>query len=384
MPGPAVTARAPRAARETSRPARRGVLLCIPTLWGGGAEAHATLLATGLDRAGWEVTLATLSSGPNAARLEGTGVRLVVLPNRGPMDPRIVPRLAALIRRVRPAVVQSWMPMMNVVAGLAAGLTRTPFAGGELSCGDVSLRGWKTRLEAAVLARYAGAMVANSQGGASWVRERLGARMPIALVHSALPLEAVDAAAPRPRAPDGIADDAELLLFVGRIAPEKNPAVLFEALARVAEARPRVVAVACGEGPERAAWQEWVRRRGLEARILLPGFVNDVWSRMKSADVLVFPSLFEGHPTVVAEAMACGCPLVVSDIPAHREFLDERLALLVPVDDPATLADAVTQALDDRPAARARAARARELARRYDNAGMVAEYERVFLELAGR
>lgn len=385
MPDPAVAGgRARGAAPAPGAAFRRRVLLCIPTLWGGGAERHAAFLAAGLDRNGWEVTLATLSSGPSAALLEGTGVRVVVLPNRGPYDPRILSGLVSLIRRVRPAVVQSWMPMMNIVAGIAAGMARAPFAGGELSCGHVSLRGWRTRLETAVLARSAQAVVANSQGGASWVRERLGMRLPIARVHSALPLEALRAAEPRARSLDGIAEDAELLLFVGRFEVEKNLPVLFDALARVVAARPGAVAVACGEGPERPAWQAWVRERGLESRILVPGFVNDVWARMKSADVLIFPSLFEGHPTVVAEAMACGCPLVVSDIPAHREFLDERLALLVSPHDPAALATAVTRALDDRPAALARAARAHAESERYDIATMVDEYERVFLDLAAR
>jgi glycosyltransferase involved in cell wall biosynthesis len=368
--------------RDADPPAPRRVLLCIPTLFGGGAERHAAYLAAGLDRAGWEVTLATLASGPNAAWLHGTGVRLEVIPARSNYDPAIVSGLVRLIRRVRPLAVQAWMPMMNVAAGIAARWARTPFSGGEQCCAHLPRLSWKPRLEAAVLARAAQAVVANSRGGADYVERRLGPRMPVTLVNSALPLAAVAAAPPRPRALDGIEADAELLLFVGRFDAQKNLPALFEAMARVVEARPRAVAVACGDGPDRAAWAAWVRRRGLERRILLPGYVDDAWGRMKSADVFVFPSLFEGQPNAVVEAMACGCPLVVSDIPAHRAFLDERTARLVPPRDAAALARAVADALDHPAGAMARAARARALSSRYGDGEMVRQYERVFLDLS--
>jgi len=357
------------------------VLLCIPTLGGGGAERHAALVAAGLDRQGWKVILAARASGPYAALLAGTGVRLELLPARGSYDPRLVLRLAALIRRERPMAVQAWLPMMNVVAGMAALLTRTPFAGGEQCC-ELPNRRLATGLEKAVLARAARAMAVNSRGGEEYVRSRLGEGVPVHIIHSAVAHDAIAAASPRPRAADGLADDAEVLLFAGRFDAQKNIPTLLEALAQVLEARPRAVAMACGDGPEHAAAVEWVRGRGLEQRLLLPGYVNDLWARMKGADLFIFPSWFEGHPNAVLEAMACGCPLVVSDIPAHREFLDERSAWLAPPGDAAALAAAAGEALDSRAQAAVRVARAREIVARYDEAAMVRGYEEMFRAMA--
>jgi glycosyltransferase involved in cell wall biosynthesis len=71
--------------------------------------------------------------------------------------------------------------------------------------------------------------------------------------------------------------------------------------------------------------------------------------------MLVSPALFEGAPNVVLEAMACRCPLVVSDIPEHREFLDDSAACLARPDSPADLAEAMRSVLQDENSARARA-----------------------------
>src|SRR6185312_13629982 len=93
----------------------------------------------------------------------------------------------------------------------------------------------------------------------------------------------------------------------------------------------------------------------LSASVRAEPFRADWWGHLLTAEVFASTSRVEGQPNTVLEAMAAGCPLVVTDLPAHREILDERSARFVPPDDPAALARALREVLADRVSARERA-----------------------------
>ena len=103
---------------------------------------------------------------------------------------------------------------------------------------------------------------------------------------------------------------------------------------------------------------------------------------LRRADVFVSLSRFEGFPNAVQEAMACETPLVVSDIPAHREFLDDSAARLVAGEDAGTVAAAIVDCLRCRDAARARAAEALRRTARWSPENVAAQYDALYRELA--
>jgi glycosyltransferase involved in cell wall biosynthesis len=103
---------------------------------------------------------------------------------------------------------------------------------------------------------------------------------------------------------------------------------------------------------------------------------------MKRANVTVSVSLFEGSPNVVLEAMAAGCPLVVSDIAAHRELLDEQSAILVDPRDPRQIADAIIKVLSDPEAAARRARAAYDRVQHYSLSATARQYADLYRELA--
>jgi glycosyltransferase involved in cell wall biosynthesis len=105
---------------------------------------------------------------------------------------------------------------------------------------------------------------------------------------------------------------------------------------------------------------------------------------MKRATVVVAVSIFEGNPNAVLEAIACGTPLVVSDISGHRALLDERSAWFVDPKSSESIASGLLAALSDATEAKARASRARGVVASRSADEIAARYEDVYREIAGR
>src|SRR5262249_21948974 len=102
------------------------------------------------------------------------------------------------------------------------------------------------------------------------------------------------------------------------------------------------------------------------------------WGLLKTCTALINASRFEGQPNVVLEAMAAGCPLIVSDIPEHRAILDNESALLVPPENAAALAHALVSLLSNSDAAVRRACRAYERVAGATIDCIADQYERVY------
>ena len=138
----------------------------------------------------------------------------------------------------------------------------------------------------------------------------------------------------------GVAQGAALLVTVGVLSERKQPECAIAAALELADAHILVA----GDGPLRAALED---RYGDHPRVHLMGAVDDVAELLSAADVFVSMSRSEGLPNAVMEAMACGLPCVLSDIPPHREMLDgaeATLGELVPAGDPVAAGAALHRA----------------------------------------
>ncbi|WP_353161647.1 glycosyltransferase [Salinisphaera shabanensis] len=139
-----------------------------------------------------------------------------------------------------------------------------------------------------------------------------------------------------------------LVVAVGRLSPEKNHALLLRALARLRTSRPDVRLAILGEGSERAHLEALRDELGLTDCVLMPGWIDNPHAWMARAALVASSSNWEGLPTVVIEALACGSPVVATDcFHGPREILDHgRYGRLVPVDDADAFAVAMSQTLD--------------------------------------
>jgi glycosyltransferase involved in cell wall biosynthesis len=212
---------------------------------------------------------------------------------------------------------------MDVCGGIAARLTSIPW----VLCERSSRLAYQGRAKDRTLRRsigsFAQAIVANSHEGLEYWDQ---ARVPVKrVVPNSVPLSAIRSQMPATDEEAGICNGEKLILFGGRLSPGKNATLLIRASKRIcSEENARVMI--CGEGSLRPELERLVSQLGLTDRVRLAGVRTDLWALMKRASVVVNPSLFEGQPNVVLEAAAAGCPLVVSDIPAHRACLGSNSA----------------------------------------------------------
>jgi glycosyltransferase involved in cell wall biosynthesis len=356
------------------------ILHCIASLGGGGAERQLSLLAPELARMGHDVHVAYVRDGIHSRMLLESEVSLHQMTVRGNYDPALFWLLSGILRRLKPDIIQTWIVQMDVLAGVAASLRGLRWLLREPTNAEARKGTLKEKARNFV-ALGASAVISNSVGGDAYWKLRQHPRRRF-VIPNALPLEEIEAA-PRLRLSDhNLSEKCEIILYVGRFLPVKNIENLIKSLIIVLSARPNTIAVLCGEGPLRAEMEALIASNGLSSQFLFLGYTASVWSIMKRAEMLVSLSHLEGRPNAVIEAMACGCPLVVSDIPAHREFLDAESAWLVDRHSPQAIADAIRTVLSDRTSAHSRSLVAFRQSREWSLPAIARQYENVYAEIA--
>ena len=325
------------------------VSLVITDLDVGGAERAMVALATGLDRRRWLPNVIALDGeGALAGPLRSSGIAVECLGVDRGRPVRAVRLLAGALRRARPRLVQSFLFHANVAARLAAPLAGRPWVVGGLRVAERQRR-WHPTLDRLTGALSTGS-VCVSEGVRRFSRD-VGRLDPDRLVVIPNGVDPVlfDRAQGVDLASIGVPPDAFLTLYVGRLDPQKGLGYLLGAASKVAEVRPDWHLALVGDGPDRDA----LRSRSeddptLEGRVHWLGRRDDVPALLKGADVLVLPSLWEGMPNVVLEAMAARLAVVGTAVEGTEELIiPDRTGWLVPPGDAGALAVALLDAADD-------------------------------------
>lgn len=355
------------------------VVHCIPSMEPGGAERQLCYLCSELVARGVEVHVVLLRGGALLSRLERSGAQIHLLSGGSQhRDPRLWWRMFRLLYRLRPDVIHSWFRFMDLTAGGAALAMRVPWVVAERSS-PARYRAVLAERLRRILARRCDLVVANSRQGAAYWSARV-ARERLVVIPNGIPLDEVRSSGPAFHPLLDRRNGEHLLLFAGRFEPGKNIELLIEVVAKLRAELPLRLLL-CGDGPLRPHIAERVRALGLEPQIQLLGYVPDIWSWMLRVDLLLFASEFEGCPNTVLDAMACGLPMVVSDIPAHRELLDRAP---VPLCRPLTVdafCEGVRTLLDERSTREAITRYLLDRAQQLSTGAMGAAYESLYRRL---
>jgi glycosyltransferase involved in cell wall biosynthesis len=330
---------------STSTSPQLRILHCIGGLGGGGAERQLAYLSAGLRKKGIDVHIAYCRRGPNLTRIQDSGATLHELRSRGNHDPSLLWQLIGLIGRVNPDLIQTWLTQMDVLAGLAAVLTKTPFLMTERSAAPAHDGDWKEHLRSWI-GRRADLIVANSNSGREYWLSRKKPDL-VKVIRNGVPVEEIRRTPPVCWEAKGFRGTTEFLLFAGRYSPVKNLSTLLDAIFLVLCERGNATTLFFGSGPLKNELIAKVKRHNVEDRVRILDYTSQLWSWMRRAHLFVSVSFFEGSPNTILEAAVQGCPLVLSDIPQHRELLTDDAAFFVSPHAPDDIAHGILEVLRD-------------------------------------
>jgi glycosyltransferase involved in cell wall biosynthesis len=324
------------------------VALVITDLDVGGAERALTSLAVRLSPQRWRPVVFCLDKpGPLADVLFAAKVPCVCLGvnRRNPIQ--VVVRLARGLCHFKPVLVQSFMFHANLATRFAAPWAGFPWVIGGLRVAERQKR-WHLVLDRLTASLSTGS-VCVSQGVLRFSRD-IGRLDParLTVVPNGIEIAPYDAAIPTPRTALGIPDHVHLALYVGRLDRQKGLSDLLEAAEQVISKNPDWHLALAGDGPCRDWLQQQITNRSrLSGKVHWLGRRDDIPNVLKSADVVVHPSLWEGMPNAVLEAMAAGIAVIGTAVEGTEDLVVAgQTGWLVPPHDATTLARVLLEAAE--------------------------------------
>jgi len=314
--------------------------------------------------------------------LESYGVDITYL-HKSKFDPATLPALLKVIDRKQIDILHLHGYGATTFGRLAGGMRRIPAILHEHA--NLTDTPWFQKVADTLLEPLTDIGIAVSQSTAEFVIT--ARRMPpdkVKVVYLGVPLEEFSRARPAgeiaaARAELGIGPGDFAVGSITRLHDSKGNSFLVDAARLVLNERPHAKFFVVGEGPLLEPLQQQARALGLGDRVVFAGFARDVARVVSAFDLSVFPSLWEGTPLTVFEALAMGKPIVATDADGLLDVLThEQDALIVPRRDTPALAAGIVRLMDDGASRERLAAAARVTGRQYDIAEFVAKMERLY------
>jgi len=366
-------------------PAQLRIAQVVPGLTGGGLERMVTDLSRSLAGRGHHVEVFSVGDpGVYAGRLADAGISTHDCRIRGFHVPGVPWRLARALRSFHGDVLHAhsgvWYP--TAISGAAI---RVPVV--FTDHGRYPPEAKLTFMVQGFAARLTAQIVTVSPELSQYVRDnlRLGFSPPV--VENGIDLSPYRNPDPavrhRLRTEWGCAGDDVVVTMLGRLEAVKDPVSLIEAVAAAGNARLRVVLV--GAGSLEQQLRERVDQLGLSSRASFLGFRQDGADCLMASDILAMPSLTEGLPIALLEALAAGLPIIASAVGGIPAALGTPPAgILTQPRDVAGLTEALRRLTDDETTRRAMGTLARQRATAYTLDRMTDRYEAIYYASTGR
>ena len=321
------------------------IMQVIPYFCFGGAEIMCENLTYALKNAGQEVFAVSLYNDrtPIARRMEEAGIRIVYLDKKLGLDLSMVPKLTEIIRRERPDAVHTHLDVIKyaTMAARLAGVKNCVHTVHSLADREAEGRVQKL-INGFYFRRGWSVPVALTPEVQVSVSEFYGlplARVPVIF-------NGIDLSRCVPKT-SYETKDTVTILHVGRFDVPKNHAGLLEAFRLLLETHPRCRLRLVGDGDLRPDMEALAREKGIGSFVEFCGMQSNVYPYLHDADIFALPSIYEGNPMTIIEAMGTGLPIVASQVGGIPDMITDGESGLLVKPEPHSIRDGLVRLIDD-------------------------------------
>lgn len=328
------------------------VLQLVEGFGWGGAEKKLLELVTRMDKSKFNNIICSLGLVEHIRdEFENIGVKVFTIGRKKRIDLSLIPKVARLMKDEQIDVVMTTLFYADVLGPLAGRLAGVKAI---FSWETISAPEWliKRRLYPYMVAiRFCDLVIAVSEATARFLKEKRGVPSDkINVIPYGVDLEKYrngDNSAIRKKLQ--LQESDQVVGVVGRLHPQKGHKYLIEAAEKIVAETPNVKFLFAGDGDLRFELERHIRSKNLEKNFIILGYRDDIPDVMRAFDIFALPSLYEGLPNVVLEAMACAKPVVATAVDGTVEAVVEgETGYLVAPTDTNALAKSLTGLLRDR------------------------------------
>jgi len=329
------------------------VLQLVEGFSGGGAEKKLLELAKGVDPMRFRTVVCSLGLGDELqgefAKLRQFGIEVIRIPRKLKIDPVLMYRLVRLIKEHKIDIIMTTLFYADVLGSLVGRIAgvKAVFSWETISAPEWLL--WRRLWSYRLAIRFCDQVVSVSKATAKFLTEKRGvAQEKITVIPYGVdlrPFSGGDGIENREKM--GLTKKHKVIGMVGRLHPQKGHVYLIDAAEKIVRKHPNVKFVIVGDGELRSDLEKRVEEKQLSNYFLFTGFRSDVPEMMKTFDIFTLPSLYEGLPNVILEAMAAAKPVVATYVDGSKEIVvDGETGILIPPRDVESLKNALCEFLE--------------------------------------
>jgi glycosyltransferase involved in cell wall biosynthesis len=315
----------------------------------GGSEVLAWRIAKALNINGvYDCSLYAVDrGGPLSDALSADKIKYRVFSRKSRIDLRLLGALAAQLRADKIQLVHTHHLGQLLYAGLAARLVGAKVVHTEHEFYSLSNR--RLQILLWFLVKMADVVTAVNDPVSSFLRDQVGIPSPkIVTIQNGIDISPYLAAMPIARSELGWSNNDVVVGCVARLEPEKGVAILLEAFSLVLKHQPNAKLLIAGDGGERERLRSTSGRLGLNGSVHFLGTRSDIPEVLATCNVVALPSIHEGLPMALLEAMAAGKAVVATRVGAIPDVVrDGRSGLLVPPGNVTSFAQALSFLIGD-------------------------------------